>query len=180
MRPDDFKAYFKACSTALRRTSRWPDGHKATLSQLTQCAYWEMCTGRSANISDWPQEILNRTTTRLDLRLPCGPDTRSFDSDTEYRGALHKHVTDIINELVPTGRYDESWVKAVQTRQTWIASGSAGNAKIEIMGKRYRINKHSYFENLSDKEMISWLTSDPRVDAVASDKLEPMVPLPKQ
>lgn len=172
MRVDDFKGYFKAISTAIRRTSRWPDGSKATLKEVTQCAYWEMCTGRALNTSDWAKECINRTTDRLDLAPPEWEGHSDEVSNAAFLAELKPHVVDIINELVPLGRYPESWPEAVRLRQNWIAAGSAGSAKVQVDGVTERIKKHSYFENIADEEMDAWLDEEPRIDSVASEKFE--------
>ncbi|UUV42273.1 MAG: putative RNA dependent RNA polymerase [Ilomantsi totivirus 1] len=170
----DSKEYldiFKLISVALRRSSYWYDGTKATLSEVAQCAGWELAVGRSVNVSDWDEERTNRTASRMYLRLGYEPK-RDEDSNAVYLTELRSVLYDILRPLIIGHRFPVSYSDFILNRQSWVSSGSTGGQRMVVEGETIRINKHVYFESLTSKEMIDWLESEPKTEAVASEKYE--------
>lgn len=167
-----YQAYFKAITTAIRRTSRWPNGDHASIDELVSCAYFELPVGRSINVSDWEAEINKRTHVAMPLKLPHITTPPSKATNDEYIAALYTQLYKMMTQLVTKSDTWPDWRKFVECRQNWAASGSSGGQHIIINGKRERINKQAYFEKVTANEMESWLYSKPLVEAVASEKFE--------
>lgn len=171
--PDEDVAYFKAISTAIRRTSRWPSGDAASLEEVAQTAYWELASGRTRYLSDWAEEYAHRVLQPLYLKPAYWPGVANELSTKVYLEELAPFLDDIMAELIQLNATWTSWEEAVKTRQAWISSGSSGGNKILVEGKEESINKHAYFEEVSDVEMIAWLRKEKaRILARASDKME--------
>lgn len=168
----DYQGVFKSLSTALRRTGHWENGKRATLAEVTGCASWELAIGRSGNLSNWVKEKEERTQTLIHLAMP-DQLPRNENTTKQYCAKLSEHLDGIFNELVKPPTKQESWVEYVENRQSWCSSGSTGGKKLRLPdGSQVRMNKHAYFETLTTDEMVAWLTTEPRVDAVASEKFE--------
>lgn len=159
-----YKGYFKAISTAIRRTNHWNDGIPATIHDVGNSAYFELATGRAANLSDWGEEKSKRVGPRLPLTEPNGID---------FNVRLRAHVKRLVAGLMPKMDDWGSWEDFVRNRQRWATSGSAAGARAVVEGESVRINKHSYFETITAQEMLAWLDSPPELRAIGSDKLEP-------
>ncbi|UUV42219.1 MAG: putative RNA dependent RNA polymerase [Hameenlinna totivirus 1] len=162
---------FKLISVALRRSAHWPDGSRASLTEVAQCAGWELAIGRSGNVSNWDDEHRRRTKEKMYLKLGEEGE-RSKESNDRYLIRLKAALTDLIRPIVVGAHLKESFHDFVLNRQTWVSSGSTGGEKMQVEGEYIRINKHVYFETLTTKEMEAWLESEPKTDAVASEKFE--------
>lgn len=166
---DSWQDVLKSISVAVRRSTVWWDGSPLSAYSITKRAYWEMPTGRDINVSDWEQEKRNRLGLNFkELKLSSGRD---------FHEVLRTHLQDIINELVPSWNKWDSWESFVQKRQEWVSSGSAGGAKVYLTtssGKveSVRANKQLFFEGITADEICSWLSSEPEIRAVASEKFE--------
>lgn len=169
-----YKSYWKGVSTAIRRTSRWPNGSSASLTEVTTTAYFELPIGRSINISNWQQEIVNRTQKTIPLRDVTKEATTRRDESTnmEYLQRLGVELAETMKQLVPPRERWPSWKQFVESRQAWSSSGSAGNKKWMVDGQEVRVNKHSYFETQPTAEMLRWIETRPTIKATASEKFE--------
>lgn len=163
--------YLKAISTAIRRTQMWPDGTKADLDDITQCSYWEMCTGRSNQLSDWDAEYRHRIIESLPLKLPHNRN-RNQESDERYRELLMVELRDIISELITPSIKWTNWHDFVEDRQTWLSGGSSGGEHILFNNKQISVDKRTLFETLTTEEIMKWLDEEPKIDSVASEKYE--------
>lgn len=173
MAPGNTHKYFKAVTTALRRTSRWPDGQKATIEEVTACSYWEMAAGRGIFSSDWKKEKKNRVNNRLYLALPDeGSSTTNDETHRRYLEDVQPEIDAVMAELINGKVNWQTWPEAVKHRQSWISSGSAGNKTWLVRGKKVRLDKPAYFESVPPKEVESWIDQEPRIQARASDKYE--------
>nr|UUV42252.1 MAG: putative RNA dependent RNA polymerase [Hattula totivirus 2] len=169
---DDFKAVFKAISIAIRRTGHWPCGREATLEEVTNCAAWELATGRSMNKSDWDEERRKRTTVKIPLGDPTDP-IKNEETNKEYIADLKEVLAEIMGELVGKPTCRDSWPDYVENRQSWCSSGSTGGKKFKLStDESVRLNKHAYFEIVTKEEMVGWLDSEPEIVASASEKFE--------
>lgn len=168
-----YAAVHKAISVALRRTSRWFDGTEVRVHQIAMCAGWELSIGRSGNVSDWREEEEKRT--KKYAWLKPGELARPADRETNtlYLDRLQQELEDIFSELRMHAQQWTSWETFVEERQDWVSSGSAAGHKIMVDGVPQRVNKHAYFENIPDSEILGWLDSEPAIHAVASEKYEP-------
>lgn len=171
VKPLIFSKYLNAITTALRRAQYWPDGSKADLIDITQCSYWELCIGRSIMKSDWPQEFANRMKIHLPLKLPHHQSANA-KTDFEYRKKLREHLADIVGELVTSNQRWTSFEDFVHDRQSWLAGGSSGGQHMVYDDKRMPIDKRTYFEHITSAEIIAWLDTEPKIQAVASEKFE--------
>lgn len=167
-----FADWAKTVSIALRRTSRWPDGSMATLEEVTGCAGWELAIGRSVNITDWKEEKQKRTTVSIPLALPHH-QKRTKATNAQYINILTPILENIMRSLIPSSGVRESWADFVLRRQSWMSSGSTGGEYVYMEdGHKHRVNKHAYFETVTCADMLKWLDSTPRIEAVASEKFE--------
>ncbi|UHK03178.1 MAG: RNA-dependent RNA polymerase [Hangzhou totivirus 7] len=171
MEPVDFNKYLKCVTTALRRTSKWADGSVVTLDVVAGCAYWEMCIGRSIMKSDWEEERQHRLSDHLYLKLPLVEEA-SPSSNLAFISKFGCALDEIMRELVPCRMSYMTWVEFVESRQSWLSSGSSGGEHILIDEKEVRVNKRTYFESIPIQENISWLYGEPKLEAVASEKFE--------
>lgn len=166
-------SYFKAVSTAVRRTSKLPSGEQLTLKAVSQLAYWELASGRSTFTSDWQQEITNRTQTKLLLRLPdAPPGGATYHTHQQYLEDIKTEINQVMSELVKPNIKWTSWAEAVKNRQAWVSSGSAGNAKVLVRNKQCRLDKPAFFETIPPQQVLAWLDSTPKIQARASEKFE--------
>nr|WCJ14331.1 MAG: RNA-dependent RNA polymerase [Aedes japonicus totivirus 1] len=169
---DNYKDIFKTFSVALRRTGHWPDGKKASLDEVTQCAGWELAVGRSMNRSDWVDEQRKRTEAVIPLGSPLIRE-KTDKTNQEYCVRLKHHLEQIMSELVDRSKRCVSWTEYVEDRQSWCSSGSTGGKKLKLDdSKAIRLNKHAYFETLTKEEMVAWLDQEPCIVATASEKFE--------
>lgn len=172
LRVGEYREYWKAVSTAVRRTSRWVDGTLCSLSAVVENSYIEMPIGRSVNVSDWKDERIKRTAEYVPLRLPNVTEAASAKTNEDYCQVLELILDQVMAELVTTGDVWGSWEQHVLTRQQWVSAGSSGGAKFLIGDKWERLNKQAYFETISNEEMIEWLSHEPKIEAMASEKFE--------
>lgn len=159
-----YKAYFKAVSTAVRRTARWVDTGHLTVQQVSALAYFELSTGRSANLTHWPDEIAKR----------CGPELVLKNPYTggDFLDELEPQIVAIVELMLPPRDKWGTWEEFVMDRQAWAPSGSAAGARAVIEGRDERINKHSFFEQTPRAEIMKWLASKPELAARGSEKME--------
>lgn len=172
LRKDQYPKYWKAVSTALRRTSRWEDGSAATLRDVVACSYFELPIGRSSNVSDWAEECSKRTKRVVHLKPPEVECVADLNTNTEYVTSLGSVLDGVMDELVLAADVWPTWEEAVQRRQSWVSAGSSGGARIVIDGKVERLNKQAYFETVDKEEMVLWMDQTPKIEAVASEKFE--------
>lgn len=154
---DEFQGIGKALSIALRRTSHWPNGKRATLEHVAHCAYWELAIGRSRNVSDWADEQVMRSTAHAWLKLPHDLTPPDMQTNQDFIGLLDVQLEVIMSELIDVAPGEETWSDFCLRRQSWVSSGSSGGERLEIGGDRIRINKHTYFEGVKHAEMVAWL-----------------------
>lgn len=159
-----YKNYFKGISVALRRTSRWADGTRLKVKDVSMGAYWELGIGRAANLSDPAVEVEKRCGAKLELTNPYNGQPL-----TPY---LRIEIRKIVSQLMPKKDEWGTWSDFVQQRQAWAPSGSAGGAKAVVDGELIRVNKHGYFENLKPEIPLGWLGTTPQLSATFSQKLE--------
>ncbi|ASA47459.1 RdRp [Aedes alboannulatus toti-like virus 1] len=169
--PKGYSKVFKSISIAIRRSSHWPDGRKATLEEVAQSSGWELAIGRSSNTSDWIEERRKRISCKMHLRMPQNPN---FDeeSNEEYCKLLRVQLSALVRLLLIDREFTTSYEEFVKNRQSWVSSGSTGGHKIIVEGRLERVNKHVLFESLRTEEMVAWLDDEPRTEAVASEKFE--------
>ncbi|QJD26158.1 polymerase [Schistocephalus solidus toti-like virus 2] len=157
--------YFKAVTTAVRRTARWVDGSLLPVQEVADLAYFELSTGRAVNVTDWEEEKAKRVGPHLKLTDPWS----GLNFDIELR----KTLDEVAKTLVSANLKWQSWSDFILSRQAWAPAGSAGPQFAEVEGEKTRLNKHSYFESITKAEMVKWLDSTPQLKAVASEKMEP-------
>ncbi|UUV42284.1 MAG: putative RNA dependent RNA polymerase [Joutseno totivirus] len=169
---DDYKGVFKALSVAIRRTGHWPDGEMATLEEVTGAAGWELSIGRSMNKTDWDEERKKRIHNYIPLGRPMS-GAKTKETNDLYCLDLKEELSGIMRELVGRPVRRESWPEYIEDRQSWCSSGSTGGKRLKVSDEEsIRLNKHSYFENLTKEEMIAWLDGEPVTRATASEKFE--------
>lgn len=164
--------YFKSVTTALRRTLKWYDGTEAPLELIVCGSYWELCIGRSKNISDWAEERIKRTKMVEPLRLLSEEKERDNDTNNDYLLRLDKVLDDIMIELISIATKWTTWEEFGERRQSWVASGSAGPKYINVDGEKVRLSKPAYFETVTPKEFNEFLESNPAIYASGSEKME--------
>ncbi|QQP42485.1 Hypothetical protein FKW44_017169 [Caligus rogercresseyi] len=104
-----YAKYCKAISTAVRRTSRLPDGTPLDVNQVGAVAYYELAIGRAANLTQWEAEFDKRVGPRLPLTYP--------GTDTEILDELYHVCSDILAELVPQTERWRPWTEFVRSRK---------------------------------------------------------------
>lgn len=171
LKPEILNKYFKNITTALRRTSRWPNGDIASLETVAMCSYWEQCLGRSNMLSDWDKEMANRLHIPLNLKPPLYR-TRDEQSNERYLYGFNKSLDEIMEQLIPSTPRYTTFLEFCENRQSWLASGSSGGEQIIIDDKGVRINKRTYFESIPIETMATWIDDEPKMVAVASEKFE--------
>lgn len=169
---EHYPKYWKSVSTALRRTSRWENGDLASLKDVVACSYMELPIGRSNNVSDWDEERDKRTKRVVHLKIPDIPGTPDIETNRHYVAKLGAVLDDIMLELINYSDVWPSWMEMVLKRQSWVSAGSSGGARMYVDGKLERVNKQAYFESVEKEEMLKWPTSEPKIDAVGSEKFE--------
>lgn len=171
LQPEILCKYLKSITTALRRTSRWPNGEQASLEMVAMCSYWEHCLGRSHMLSDWDKEKSNRTSCRIDLKPPLHEEASKLSND-KYLQEFDLALDGIMEELIPSAPQYKTFREFCENRQSWLSSGSSGGEQIMLNDTGVRINKRTYFEGVSIDEMTAWLDDEPIMQAVASEKFE--------
>lgn len=170
---DAYKDFTKAVSVALRRTAKMPDGRDATMSEVCSLAGWELATGRSLNKSDWVDERRKRTKEYVPLSMPTDGQ-QNPDTNAKYIVKLKQVLREVLSPAVRPLKRKHSWRDHVENRQSWVSSGSTGGKRAKLSdGTQVRLNKHSYFEQLTTEEMVAWLDSPPEIRATGSEKMEP-------
>lgn len=163
--------YLKCISTAIRRSQMWPNGNEASLDDVTQCSYWELCIGRSIMKSKWEQEYENRIITKLPLKLPHHYEANEH-TDAIYRSRLKIHLEAIISELISIDMKHPTYAEFVLDRQKWISSGSSGGQHFTYKDKTYSMDKRFLFEVLTKEEMLEWPKTLPKILGRGSEKFE--------
>lgn len=169
---DGYAEFHKAVSVAVRRTGKTHTGAVAPLQSIASIAGWELATGRSHNHADWPKEHCMRTKEYAWLRPGAEVCDLSAESNDRYLALLEPVIQEIFDEWEMRVGDWTSWPDFVESRQEWVSSGSAAGARIVVDGEPVRVNKRTYFDNLRDSEILSWIETEPRIEAVASDKFE--------
>lgn len=168
----DYPLICKLFSTAIRRTSRWPDGTRASYKQVAKIAYWELSIGRSSNLTDWHQEEVNRVHSNIYLSHPLHVGVKTIESNEAYLAELRPIIDVIMRELVPRSPRPESINDFVHSRLSWVSSGSSGGYHIAIDGQNVRVNKHTMFEHVPTSEVLSWFEGEPKILGTGSEKME--------
>lgn len=171
LQPIILNKYFKAISTALRRSQMWPDGTPADLDDVTQCSYWELCIGRSIMKSKWAQEFDNRIKIQLPLKLPHH-NISNDRTDTLYRVKLEVELKSIIAELIKHDMNFPTYADFILDRQSWLSSGSSGGQHYVFQDKTYSMDKRFLFEIITKEEMATWIDSLPKILGRGSEKFE--------
>lgn len=166
-----YTEFFKSLSVALRRSAHWPDGVKASLNEVAQCAGWELAIGRSMNVSDWAEEERKRTKVRMYLKDPTD-EVGTEETNLRYCAILKKKVVELLMPCFVGFHFKIGFEEFIKNRQSWVSSGSSGGARIVVDGELVKINKHVLFENLTKEEMVAWLDKEPIMEAVGSEKYE--------
>lgn len=164
--------YFKAFSVALRRTISWPDGTPASLEDVCCGGYWEMCIGRSTNVSDWDEERFTRTQQTVPLRVLDEKEVCSEETNLEFVRQLGLVLDEVMNELIIEQPRWSSWQEFGEKRQSWVSTGTAGSSYIVIDGEKVKLSKPAFFETLSKSEFNALLDTTPAIYSSASDKME--------
>lgn len=167
-----YNDYAKAIGVAVRRCSRWVDGSELTQENICHLSYWEMCLGRLTNKSDWEKEKRNRCDIKLPLKLPDYIGLATDETNKQFLQKLRPCLVEIFDQLLTKRHHNLSWAEFTEQRQLWVTGGSAGGEKVVIDGAARRIDKKVLFEKLKTEEMLEWLTSEPIIRAVASEKYE--------
>lgn len=196
--PGNSKPVLKSFSTAVRRTSRLPNGNLISDSEVTALAYWELAFGRSSMRSDWEQERRNRTgNPRNIISYGVGNRSKPFkwndqefadlqanDVDEDFQSRLKDEIYKIVSRLLPKKCTHESWPDFVSRRQEWAASGSSGGAYVDIQGlaiqgkgtlkgTRAKVGKRGYLESTPTQTIVNALYyKSPAEMATASEKFE--------
>ena len=158
------KAYFKACSTAMRRTARLPDGMGLSVEEVAALAYFELSTGRAGNLTNWDEEKAKR----------CGPILPLIDpvAGDDLIPKIKQTLSSIIKEILPVKDVWGTWSDFIMSRQRWSPAGSAGGYKMRMDNETIRLNKHSYFELEPTSIVMDWIDSEPKLEARGSEKME--------
>lgn len=156
--------YFKAVSIAVRRTSHWYDGSVLDVNEVAALAYFELCTGRAGNLTDWEEEKAKRIGPTIPISNPW--------TGEDYGNDLRVALEDILEPMMPPRDVWGTWDDFAAERQSWASAGSAGGESWVVDGKRMHVNKHTYFEITSKEEMSAWPDTEPRIEAMGSEKME--------
>nr|UUV42560.1 MAG: RNA dependent RNA polymerase [Kuusamo totivirus 1] len=105
------------------------------------------------------------------LRDPL-KEEKNEASNVEYCRRLKKKLFELLKPCFIGFDFMTSFEDFMKNRQSWVSSGSTGGEKMVIDGEVVKINKHVLFENLKLEEMVAWLDSEPRMEAVGSEKYE--------
>lgn len=165
------RTYHSAITTAMRRSKQWADGSDISTEQMTNCAYWYMSVGRSEMRTDWSQEKRNRTDNYLPLCQPY-EHQRTKDSNARYVKSLRKHMRAVYSEMQIGLLTWDTWANFIESRQAWLSSGSSGGKKVPVGDKKFRANKRTAIEEISEEELLSYLDLEPKLCACGSEKCE--------
>lgn len=188
------KAVCKALSSYIRKSSYSPTLKKLTPHEVSATTYYELCFGRSLNVSDWDSEKRNRTATTHHIQSPraitVGGDliAQSRDSpfgsnvkaDPTFYLQLRKAIMEIIPPLFSKLRIAEPLKKFYGRRNDWISSGSSGGYKSASLGKLLggpeappiSVDKRVWAEEHDYRHIEKSLRRTPRERATASEKYE--------
>lgn len=174
---------------------------RGTTRQISALCYFELCFGRSDSISNWDNEIANRSTNTIhiqtnDLKLNDEGDIDWIEPEKQIAAGLEedeifyeyftKHVYDIASQLVPTRPVIEDFKSFCERRHEWVVEGSTGGEKLQIDPKSallighdkkknvlIRMEKRAFMENTTVEDMLSWLYDmEPIELAKAFEKFE--------
>lgn len=160
--------------------------------------YYELAFGRSNNISNWAQEIKNRSTRTYHINLHPIREIEHIDDigtksysiewrtdeeimegghlpDDKFYYYLTEAIAEIINVLLPQGPMEESLLTFVKRRHEWVVSGSAGRIKL-IIPKASSLHDHKESEDKrirADKRaVLESLTLDEIMEMLNTEPIE--------
>jgi hypothetical protein len=172
----------KSFSNCLRRCCATPDGRKIDDKLTIVYAYWEMAIGRSNMVSNWAQEIVNRTRATYHIHAK-GLNTNNMpwrdsevaylDRDATFYDMFRAEATNIFAQLIPDRAPSESYLEFIQRRSEWMTSGSSAGESVIIDGQSVKVNKRGYAETRPAHVIANLLyTTIPEEEAVGSEKYE--------
>lgn len=145
----------KLFSVAVRRTHRLPSGINASASITSAICYFELCSGRSNNNSNWNNEVVNRSTktNHIQIRdiqedeLCTNTDAKIYNikwrdedeiikqvtqDDEDFYLRLDKSLHVLMTKLLPENKVVETFAEFCQRRNEWVVAGSGGGVKIAV------------------------------------------------
>lgn len=189
--PKQIALTLKAMSILVRKSGLNIYGVKLTPLQTRSLAYYELLGGRSANVTNWEEEINNRTknTTHIqcpnmnvrDGFVPWESDEKLLDSTKRRRDPLFyeklmREVYKICEPLVTKRNTKETLEAFVGRRHEWMASGSSAGSKLVHANEKIngmKISKRAWAESISVKDVREVLEKvEPTEVAHASEKYE--------
>lgn len=144
----------KFISIAVRRTQRLADGTTIDAKTISALCYYELAFGRALFLSNWQQEIMNRTskTNHIQLRDPIEHQffagtsaipryqtiwrqeedilAENTTDDEMFYDQLSKEMDIIMRTLLPYTAVEEDFTDFLRRRSEWCVAGSSGGAKI--------------------------------------------------
>lgn len=184
----------KALGSYIRKSAHSPNMKPLTPEEVAATTYYELCFGRSLNVSDWEAEKRNRTATVHHIASPknitVGGDliaqchdipfgTRKCP-DQEFYAKLRKTIMGIIPPLYSKLRITEPFKRFYGRRNDWISSGSSGGYKSPTLGKilggpggtPIAVDKRVWAEEHDYKHIVKSMKRSPREVSRASEKYE--------
>ncbi|KAL7302213.1 hypothetical protein TKK_0004888 [Trichogramma kaykai] len=169
-------------STCLRRCSMTP--LKVAVSDDLTCrySYWYLTSGRSLLVSDWRQEMVNRTTKTYHIRsdldfhrpLTWRKESTAYEQeDPDFYRRFCEHATRVFMELLPDKMSHETFYDFLLRRNEWMTSGSSGGEFVVVDGVKISVNKRGFVESIKAQEYAKLLyTAFPNENATGSEKME--------
>lgn len=179
--PSHLYPVLKLHSNVLRKLRMFTFNRPVNDVDMVKLAYWDLSFGRASFTTDWSKERANRCTDTKHLQvqhiLDAGdPKARTPDmrkSDPTFYKLLKDKLFYILKQVFPRSHYYANYEEFLDRRNEWLASGSAGNYKLDIEGVQHRVSKRVWAEQVPKKDIIDHLECTPPIEvAVASEKYE--------
>ncbi|UHK03286.1 MAG: RNA-dependent RNA polymerase [Sanya nephotettix cincticeps totivirus 1] len=156
----------KAYSNLVRRCRVGLSMQSLHEAQVAQLAYYDLCFGRSNNVTDWESEFSNRCKATIHIQSPsarievsAGTRSLSFGwlddasnlsvadhkRDATFYRNLRRELMDICDPLVTRRNTSEPLATFIQRRHEWMASGSSAGAVQAVRVHRGRQGKGALF-----------------------------------
>nr|UQS95359.1 MAG: polyprotein [Giez virus] len=141
---------FKELTTAVKRSSTYPDGTKMVIEDITNYMYTDMYFGRSRWVINWADEYNVRCvkTTHfaqpniIDLSSNCLPIPKLIKDEARKRGndcrtllyyeKMRSKMVEVCTDILSKGKVRESSYTFFMRRNEWTSSGSSGGQTVDI------------------------------------------------
>lgn len=151
----DKRKLLKYFSIAIRRTQRLYNNTILKADDISALCYYELAFGRSNNVSDWQQEIINRCTKtqhiqlkhintyekqqkdgskhyHIEWRTEEEINDKNTKSDDAFYYALQDKINEILQKIMIAVPKDEDFETFLKRRSEWCVAGASGGVKIAV------------------------------------------------